>query len=329
MRYRCAVARASLLVALLVGGCTLDPVELEGKDCPCAAPWTCDLATRTCTRRAPLDGGDTDAAGDGGTDGGMDAGSSDAGGIDAPTDAGNGGDGGDGGSLDPYATAVLADGPLAYWRLDEPAGSATVEDATGNGNDGLYLGGFSLEQDGIVAGNGAVALDGSTGRLNFGDRFDFAGTSPFTLEAWIRPRALTDRYPRVFTKEGNDAAGRQGYTVFVRMATVLSSPNTAAVERWRDQENPGAPVTDTPIPLDSFTHLVARFDGARSQLFLNGVEMDDQASTAELVDNGGPFVIGAQSTESNDFFDGVVDEVAVYDYALPDARVAAHYDAAP
>lgn len=151
---------------------------------------------------------------------------------------------------------------------------------------------------------------------------------PFTLEAWIRPRALTTRYPRVFTKEGNDAAGRQGYTVFVRMATVTSSPSTAAVERWRDQENPGAPVTDTPIPLDTFTHVVARFDGTRSQLFLNGVEMDDQASTAELVDNGGPFVVGAQSTESNDFFDGVVDEVAVYDYALPDGRIAAHYDAA-
>ncbi|HTQ52298.1 MAG TPA: hypothetical protein VMJ12_16445, partial [Candidatus Acidoferrales bacterium] len=35
-----------------------------------------------------------------------------------------------------YPTTILADHPVAYYRLEEPNGSATVADSTGNGNIG-------------------------------------------------------------------------------------------------------------------------------------------------------------------------------------------------
>jgi hypothetical protein len=33
-----------------------------------------------------------------------------------------------------FATEVLADGPIGYWRLGEAIGSLTADDASGNGN---------------------------------------------------------------------------------------------------------------------------------------------------------------------------------------------------
>ena len=38
-----------------------------------------------------------------------------------------------------YAAEVLADSPVAYWRLSETSGS-TVADETGNGHDGTVYG---------------------------------------------------------------------------------------------------------------------------------------------------------------------------------------------
>lgn len=76
-----------VLIALMVvsGACRVDELELDGKHCPCAPGWTCEVATETCVRDPSVDaavsdgadvdapggdGGAIDAAGDGGGDGG-------------------------------------------------------------------------------------------------------------------------------------------------------------------------------------------------------------------------------------------------------------------
>ena len=42
-----------------------------------------------------------------------------------------------------YASTVLADSPVAYWRLGEASGSSAA-DSSGNGNGGSYAGGVTL-----------------------------------------------------------------------------------------------------------------------------------------------------------------------------------------
>jgi hypothetical protein len=51
-----------------------------------------------------------------------------------------------------YAAVVLADQPLAYWRFDEPAGTANAADASNNGIEGLYVAGVTLETPGVIEG---------------------------------------------------------------------------------------------------------------------------------------------------------------------------------
>src|SRR5438128_8433098 len=51
-----------------------------------------------------------------------------------------------------YATAVLADAPIAYWRLDEAAGN-TMSDASGHNHAGTYTGAVAHSQTGALIGD--------------------------------------------------------------------------------------------------------------------------------------------------------------------------------
>src|SRR6187402_2770982 len=68
--------------------------------------------------------------------------------------------GGDAGALDPYGTTVEADGPIAWFRFEEPIGAQTAADVTGTyaakAQTTAYFGATG------ISGHG-VTLDGSGG----------------------------------------------------------------------------------------------------------------------------------------------------------------------
>lgn len=108
----------ALLGALLAWTCSIDPVDLEGKDCPCAAEYTCDPRTNTCiigNATGGAAGASTGGAAGGGGAGGL-AGSSGSGGtaIDASADAKPpDGSAGDSGGSDAKADGAGGGGPDA------------------------------------------------------------------------------------------------------------------------------------------------------------------------------------------------------------------------
>src|SRR5215831_13382087 len=52
-------------------------------------------------------------------------------------------------SVSPYAQAILADAPQAYWRLDETSGT-TFADSTGHGNTSTLNAGVTLGTPGAL-----------------------------------------------------------------------------------------------------------------------------------------------------------------------------------
>src|SRR5438876_10051446 len=63
-----------------------------------------------------------------------------------------------------YRASVLADHPVAYWRLNETTG-AVMADVSGNGNDGAYAGAVTVAQPGALASDAdtAVGFDPTSG----------------------------------------------------------------------------------------------------------------------------------------------------------------------
>jgi Concanavalin A-like lectin/glucanases superfamily len=218
----------------------------------------------------------------------------------------------------------VASGPLAYWRLDETSGP-TAADATGDGFDGIYGSRVALDIDGAVpaSNNPAAGFDGhGEAYVDMGDVLDFAGRTPFSLEAWVAPSRLNaGAYPRLVQKEGTDSSGlRQGYLLFVSGDTVQ-----VGFERWRDGAKE-AIVSTGPIPTGEPTHVVVVYDGETMSLFINGMKAAWAPSKQSLLDTTFPFRIGNSSDGANPF-EGTIDEVAVYDTALDKQTVVARYRA--
>src|SRR5438105_4694291 len=91
-----------------------------------------------------------------------------------------------------YASAVAADAPVGYWRLDEASGTTAADFSGSHSNPLTYQGGYTLSTyPGAISGDpdAAVALNGSTGAVT-ATKAPTAGTTNFSLEAWVNPSTL-------------------------------------------------------------------------------------------------------------------------------------------
>lgn len=223
----------------------------------------------------------------------------------------------DGGTSNVYRATIMADGPIGYWRLGDST-APTAKDEVTNGHDGIYSGGVVLGDPGALAGdpNTAARFDGADDRLQITlpSNFDFAAKAPFSVEAWVK---RTGNKLGILSKGAYSSdAGYGGWFL------VYDAPNTE-VEFFRS----GSPaVSTTAPPNDAFFHIVATFDGVTLLLFVNGQQTTSAASQKDMASTTGKLILGYG--ENWGTYEGVIDEVAVYDKPLPPARVKAHYDAA-
>src|SRR5439155_1431726 len=71
----------------------------------------------------------------------------------------------------------------------------------------------------------------------------------------------------------------------------------------------------TVLPVNTWTHLAATYDGATQRLYVNGVEVAARAQTGAIVSTVNPLRIGGNSIWG-EFFQGRIDEVRIYNRAL-------------
>ena len=234
-----------------------------------------------------------------------------------------------------YGKDVLAGKPTSYWRLNEKTGSSVAYDGVG-GKDGKFnnvtLGapGFSvLESDTAVSFSGVNSYIGGISGTNI--NFSGAGVT-FTVEAWVKASAGLDDESTIIAK----GIGSSGTTRTEQFALDVAG----GVYRFFTTRNGTvyAAVAETG-PDGSWQHIVGVYDGqnilgdgTNIYLFVNGQK---QASTAAPA--GGPapgttqVTIGSKRLGNdpnyNGTFQGSIDEVAIYNYALDAATIEEHYDA--
>jgi len=216
--------------------------------------------------------------------------------------------------LPPYVTEVLADRPLAYYRLDEETGPA--RDAVG-GDAGTYTGPVARNVAGAVdGGGGAMRLPraGSAGVL-LADRFDFADNVPFTIELWMFVDAVDTGYQQLINKVDRGV----GWKIQIQRN------NGAAF--LVDRDGASRVLVSANVEPRAWVHYVVAFDGVTVFLYRNAALADSSVQATRILDTAVGVGIG-RSASGSDVLGGVIDEVAFYDRVLPPARVLAHYRAA-
>ena len=282
--------------------------------------------TASCSLVVPLDD-----LGPGKADASNDASTPDA---DTDVDAASlpdvvtGDTGGDAPAAD-YGATILADGPLAYFRLDEQTGT-TLADSSGNHHDAQLTGGVSLASAGAFAGSGtSVHFDG-TGYLSIngsvsvsGTPFDFTGTNAFTLEAWIEIDSVPSAGYTFFSKE--QYIGNSHYTgidFFGQPKLLLQ----------REDEPTDETEADAPAGLAStnvWYYVVGVFDGNTITIYVDNVTVAVfSGSQTQIPITTVPFLLGSEDTSFDSALVGKMDEVAIYAKALTTAQMTAHFHAA-
>ncbi len=224
-----------------------------------------------------------------------------------------------------YEDAVLALNPISYWRLGETAGTAAV-DQIGVSN-GTYTGGVALGQTGAISADAdlAAGFDGSD------DYIEISHDNAYLLDSgsvsfWFKTNN-TAQIGKIVTKDANGfgtggqfAVGVTGGIVDVRLQSAaqsfeLFSTSTIAADVWQN--------------------VVFNFGPGGMQLYLNGqLEASDSyagglGNTSGGAGNFEPWALAAHSgfsdpgvvTPLGQFFEGQIDEVALFNATLSTTQV--------
>jgi hypothetical protein len=215
-----------------------------------------------------------------------------------------------------YSATVLSDHPLAYWRMDETTGT-TMADASGNANNGRYVGTYTLGQPGPIAG-GAVAFDGRSGAASVTNAPSLQ-VNTVTIEAWIKKRSDSE-FGEYVAK--NVAPGGRGGSCWFQL---LNSHHNGQLE-FRVDSDYAALVSSTTLALNTWYYVAATYDGAVAKLYVNGKLDGSFKFTAVPKQTEDPLFIGRRM--DGQFNDATLTNVAIYATALPADRIAAHWQAA-
>jgi len=258
-----------------------------------------------------------------------------------------------------YASTVLSDNPVAYWRLDEgpdngAGNTGTVATDYVGSNNGVYtnvqigLAGYSVFDPDTAAEFGLLSTSasfvGGISGINFFNPTNL-NTGKFSIEAWVQAAIAQSVAGAGIVCLGLSGGGEQfaldcggnapnGFRFYFRDANTGASYNAVG-------NNPTTGTNGTADGL--WHHLVGVLDEANSNefLYIDGLPVSQVilgTNLGVLNDSGNatnPFTIGSRSVGLNanptNFtmnFSGVIDEVAVYNYPLTAAQVQAHYLAA-
>jgi len=207
-----------------------------------------------------------------------------------------------------YSLPSTPAGLVAAYSFDEGTG-ATATDASGSGNTGTTSGATWT-----TAGRfgQALSFDGVNDWVTVADSNSLDLTTGMTLEAWVNPAAMSS-WRTALVKE-RSGSGDLAYGLYAHN----NDPNPAVTINVAGAyyESPGT----SQVPLNTWTHLAATYDGATLRLFVNAQQVSSQAVTGAMVNSTSPLRIGGNAVWG-EYFQGRIDEVRLYNRALTSTEI--------
>jgi DNA-binding beta-propeller fold protein YncE len=212
----------------------------------------------------------------------------------------------------PYATAVVGDSPAGYWRLGETSGS-TAFDGVGS-SSGSYQNSPTLGTAGLLTNdaNTAVTFNGSNQSVSIPSNGVLSPANTISVEAWIKPSSLpaSGSFRSIVSKAESYSLQFNG--------PLLEFTIIQGSTRRRLQAPSGA------VAAGGKYHVVGTYDGTTQKLYINGSLANQAALTGAITTNSTALTIGSWS--SQEYFSGVIDDAAVYPFALTATQVLNHYN---
>ncbi|MBT1002474.1 PKD domain-containing protein [Paenarthrobacter sp. DKR-5] len=220
---------------------------------------------------------------------------------------------------DAYGSAVYNISPTLYWRLGEKSGTAAADSSASN-KPGTYRSGVTLGTAGALAGvsDTAGTFNGSNGLVS--SNSSFVNPTVYSTEIWFKTT----------TKTGGELIS------FGNAATGTSTTHDRKVYMQNDGTLVFGVYTGSRVLVTTakaynngaWHHVVATQSSAGMRLYVDGA-LAGQNSTTAAQNYTGYWRVGGDKAWANvttPYISGVLDEAAVYPYALSADTVAEHYN---
>jgi hypothetical protein len=171
---------------------------------------------------------------------------------------------------------------VAAYGFGEGTGTS-VHDRSAAALDGTVVGGAAWVAQGRFGS--ALRFDGVDDRVDVAPAPALSPTSALTIEAWVRPAAGTGWRTLVL----KERTGGLAYALYVNEAT--TRPNVTINIGGTDWSVTGP----TGLPVGSWSHVAATYDGTRIRLFVGAVEVASRVRPGTVTPSSGPLRIGGNS----------------------------------
>jgi hypothetical protein len=242
-----------------------------------------------------------------------------------------------------YQDAVLANNPYAYYRLGETSGSTTAADSSGNNRAGTYVNNPALGVPGAGVGDTAASFARASSQYlttdqlaGFGSlmgsaswEFVFSTTTTnaqMGLGGTLNTGAVS-AWEITLNRNAGGSTSANGVRLFLRddngnaIGTAFSAPNAF------DGNFHHLVFTYDRTGTSNDNRIVAYLDGVQQTLSFGSPGGNSTPSTFSNFVFNTAFAARQNRAAADLFFDGTLDEVALYSSVLSPADVAAHAQA--
>ena len=160
--------------------------------------------------------------------------------------------------------------------------------------------------------DGALEFDGLDDTLNFGTGPSLGGTTDFSVAAWIKTSATANG---VVIQQRNGGYNGQ-YRLRVNETGLLNFMVYAGGYQFNMP-------TITTVNDGNWHHVMAVRQGERGYIYIDGsLQASGSSTSVASLDALIEVAVGADIRDSNDYFDGTIDDVRIYERPLSYGEVA-------
>ena len=220
------------------------------------------------------------------------------------------------------ACSVSTNNLIAHWKLDEISGT-TADDSAGS-NDGTLMNNPTPTWTTGHDGN-ALSFDGVDDNV-FANSFSGLSNFKGSVSMWIYPESMGEGNKGViFNMDNSATSGRYGKLVF-------ANTNALKWDVWEGANFLTRTTSNNILTMNNWNHLVYTFTGtgySNMKIYINGAEVSYVAGsgTGSPILNNDEFYFGSFNSAGLDAFDGLIDDVRIYNYALSSTEISNIYNA--
>ena len=203
-------------------------------------------------------------------------------------------------------------GLVGYWNFDQGSGTIAY-DSSGNNNQGTIHG--ASRTGGKI--NGALNFNGQNNYVDCGKSETLDPTQAATLEAWINFNQLPSAANHIM-----EIASRSGGGTDLDLQVETDN----RIKFFIGTGTPNVAISNTVVVTNTWYHIAVTYQASNNiKIYVNGVL--EKTTSINIARNANPnnFTIGQSGFWPGRFFNGIIDEVKVFNRALSAQEIVAEY----